>query len=90
MTVDGVLLDHLADHQRGDVFRQLMGVGRVVGQQHFGDTCDFCRAFSQGANALPCYQHMDVAADFYGSRHCVKRGRGDGVVVVLSDYQDCH
>ncbi|CAM3193654.1 hypothetical protein PSGE105469_22105 [Pseudomonas gessardii] len=77
-------------NQRRYVFRQLMRVSGVVGQQYFAHTGDFCRGFSHGASALTCYQYVDVTTDFGGSGHSVQGGRGQHFVVVFCDYQDSH
>lgn len=76
--------------QRRDVFRQLVSVSGVVGQQYFAHASDFRRGFSHGASALACNQHVDVTTDFRRGGHGVQGGRSQYLVVVFSDYQDSH
>ncbi|MCY1310544.1 hypothetical protein D9M70_607440 [compost metagenome] len=84
-----VVLTEFGD-QRRDVFRQLVGEGGVVGDQHLADASDLGRRFGDRANVLAGDQHGDLAADLLGSSHGVEGGSSQGAVVVLSDYQDCH
>src|SRR5450830_360290 len=78
------------DDQRSDVFRQLMGVGGVVGHQHFRHTSDFRSGFSHGTHALACNQHVNVATDLRSGSHGVQGGRSHDLAVVFGDYQDSH
>ena len=84
-----VVLAQLGD-QRRDVFRQLVGVGGVVGDQHLGDALDLGGGFGHGGNVLSGDQHVDVAANGLGSGNGVQGGSRQGRVVVLSDNQDSH
>ena len=77
-------------NQRGNVFRQLMRISRVIGSQHLGHARNLCSGFSDGANALTCDQNVDVATDFGSGGYGVQRGRGQGFTVVFCDYQDSH
>src|SRR5690606_28143544 len=76
--------------QRCYVFRQLVGVGRIVGDQHLGYALDLGSRFADGAAATAGYQYMDVATDGFGRGDGIQgRCREDGVVV-FSDNQDSH
>ncbi|CAI8928623.1 Hemolysin-type calcium-binding region [Pseudomonas marginalis] len=77
-------------YQRGDVFRQLVSVSGIVGQQYFAHASHFGCSLSHGASALTGDQYVDVATDFSGSSNSVQGGRGQHLVVVFSDYQDSH
>ncbi|VVO42125.1 hypothetical protein PS691_05839 [Pseudomonas fluorescens] len=70
-------------HQGRNVFRQLVRVGGVVGEQHFGHARDFRRGFSHGASAKTGNQYVDVATDFHGRSNGVQRGRSQHFVVLL-------
>src|SRR5690606_3861926 len=79
-----------AGDQRRDVLGQLVGVGSVVSNQHFGHALDLGSSFADGAAAATGYQHVDVTTDGFRRGNGVQgRGREDGVVV-FSDNQDSH
>ena len=78
------------DDQRRDVFRQLVGIGRVVGDQYLGDAGDLGGGFGHRATALTGDQHMDIATDLLGSRHGVQGGRSQGGVVVFGNDENGH
>ncbi|KWV77025.1 hypothetical protein PFL603g_02407 [Pseudomonas fluorescens] len=77
-------------NQRGDVFRQLVSVRGVVGQQDFAHASDFRSGLRNDVSSLACDQHVNIATDFSGSSHGVQGGRSHDLVVVFSDYQDSH
>ena len=49
-----------------------MGVSRVVGDQHFSHASDFRGGFGYSANALACYQHVQITANFGSSSHRIQ------------------
>ncbi|MDT4853159.1 hypothetical protein FQZ97_874150 [compost metagenome] len=96
LAVGGGRRQHMAEiagdgsHQRRDVFRQLVRVGGVVGYQHLGDTSDLGGGFGSSADALPRHEYDNLATNLLRSGNGVEGGSGQRVVVVFSDYQDCH
>ncbi len=76
--------------QRREVLRQLVGVGRGVGDQHLAHPGDLGRGGGHRATALAGDQQVDVAADLAGGREGVEGGRGQRGIVVLGEYQDSH
>ncbi|MDT4795247.1 hypothetical protein FQZ97_278030 [compost metagenome] len=84
-----VALAQLGD-QRRDVFRQLMGVGGVVGYQHLGDTSDLGGGFGSGTYASACDQHVDITTDLLRSGNGVEGGGCQSGVRVFSNNQDSH
>src|SRR5690606_13064246 len=68
-----VTLADLGD-QQGNVFRQQVGVGGVVGHQHLGNTGDLGSGFRYCATAGTGNQYLDVATDGLGGRHGVQGG----------------
>lgn len=77
-------------NQRGNVFRQLVSVGSVVGGQYFAHTGDFRGGFSHGTHILASDQHVDITTDFRSGSHGVQGGRGQHLVIVFGDYEDSH
>src|SRR5690606_5794173 len=84
-----VALAQLGD-QQGDVLRQLVGVGGVVGQQDLGDTSHFGSGFSHGATTGTSDQDLNIATDGSGSSHGVQGGGIQFGVVVFSNNQNRH
>src|SRR5690606_41214516 len=77
-----VTLAELGD-QQGNVFRQQVGVGGVVGHQHLGNTGDLGSGFRYCATAGTGNQYLDVATDGLGGRHGVQGGGIQFGVVVF-------
>src|SRR3990167_8143061 len=67
-------------NQRGNVFRQLMGVSRIVSHQHFSHASNFGGSFSGSAASATGNQYVNVAT--YGLRrgNSVQRGSSDSSV----------
>ncbi|MNO53324.1 hypothetical protein D3C76_437670 [compost metagenome] len=78
------------DDQRRDVFRQLVGVGSVVGDQYLGHAFDLGSGFSHTTDVLASDQHGDVATDLGSGSDGIQGGTGQSAIVVISDYQDSH
>src|SRR5690606_3189348 len=76
--------------QQGDVLRQQVGVGGVVGHQHPGDTGDLGSGFRYGATTGTGHQHLDVATDGLGSGHGVQGGGVQLGIVVFGNNQNRH
>jgi hypothetical protein len=76
--------------QRRDVLRDLVVELRCVRVQHLGDARDLRRRFRRLAAAVPCDEHVDVAADLLRGGHGIERGFLDRLVVVLGEDQDGH
>ncbi|MNF86713.1 hypothetical protein D3C84_691590 [compost metagenome] len=84
-----VALAKLGD-QRSDVFRQLMGVGGVIGHQDLGHAGDLGGGFGSGAYALACDQHVDITTYLLRSGYGVEGGGCQCGVRVFSNNQDSH
>src|SRR5690606_31052234 len=76
--------------QQGDVLRQQVGVGGVVGPQHLGDTGDPGGGVGHGATTGTGHQHLDVATDGLGSSHGVQGGGVQLGIVVFGNNQNRH
>ncbi|MNR15541.1 hypothetical protein D3C85_1320790 [compost metagenome] len=76
--------------QRRDVFRQLVGVGSVIGHQHLAHADDFGGCLGCAADIGTRYQQMNVTADLLRRRNRVQGRRGDCAGFVLCNNQDSH
>src|SRR5690606_13762303 len=82
-----VVLAQLGD-QQGDVLRQLVRVGSVVGQQDLGDACHFGGVASQSGVSGPGGRHVNGPPEGSGSRSCVQGGALQCGVVAFSKTQN--
>ncbi|MDT4857736.1 hypothetical protein FQZ97_921700 [compost metagenome] len=77
-------------HQRREVFRQLVRVGGMVGDQDLGYPRNTGGGLGNGTNALPRHEDDHLATDQPGSGHGVEGGGGQCGVSVFSNNQDSH
>ena len=79
-----------ADDQLGEVLRQAVGIGGIVGQQHLGDSGDLGGFLGDGAAILPGHQQMDVAADLLRRRHHMQGGGLQRGIVMFNENEGGH
>src|SRR6202011_4594893 len=79
------------DEERGDILRQPMIVGRIVGEQHLAHPGDGRRGLGDRAAVLSGHQNVDVfAGDLPRGGYGVEGRRLERVVVVLGDDESGH
>src|SRR5690606_32649725 len=59
-------------NQRGDVFRQQVGVGGVVRDQHLGNAGDLGGGLGNASDVLASDQHVDITTDLGGGSDSVQ------------------
>ena len=73
------------DDKRCQVFRQVMGINRIVGQFNLTDTSNFGRSLGNVSAVLASDQQIDIAANLL--RGCNRmQGSGSYFIVVVFDY----
>ncbi|MOA21133.1 hypothetical protein D3C78_1416120 [compost metagenome] len=84
-----VALAQLGD-QRGEVFRQLVGIGSVVGDQHLGHAGDLGGRCGDASATLASDQQVDIATDLLSGSHGVQGRRCQRGVVVFGNDENGH
>jgi len=79
-----------ADHQRSDIFGELVAIMRGVGQQDFLDADDLGGSLGDRAAIVTGHQNGDIATQLGGSSDGVEGGRLENGVVVFGNDQNAH
>src|SRR5262249_29957635 len=78
------------DHQRGDVFGQLVGEVGGIGHQHLGHAGQLGGGLGGGAGVVACHQQVHVAAELLRGGDGVEGGGLQRGVVVFGNDEDRH
>ncbi|MNZ84508.1 hypothetical protein D3C78_1032680 [compost metagenome] len=90
MAVDHTLIDDQAGHQRRDILRQLVSIGRSVGHQYLADALDALRRSHGAFDINTGDQHMNLTANLLRRSDRVQRRGGKLGVGVFGNYQNSH
>src|SRR5690606_2229196 len=77
-------------NQEGDIFRQLIGVGGVVGNQNLAHARHLGRGFTHGTTVGTGDQNIDIATDSLGRGNHIEGSGVEAAVVVLCNYENAH